>query len=82
MDLTPLIPGGRQIIESYGEGRFRVTGQVHAGAVLVFPDRTLAWPVAAATDASLDNLAPALTAGRDGTVYFSDTTGIWKLALT
>ena len=68
MDLTPLIPGGRQIIESYGEGRFRVTGQVHAGAVLVFPDRTLAWPVVDATDASLDNLAPVLTAGRDGAV--------------
>ncbi len=25
MDLTPLIPVGRQIIESYGDGRFRVT---------------------------------------------------------
>src|SRR5689334_24808958 len=68
MDLTPLIPGGRQIIESYGVGRFRVTGQVHTGAVLVFADSTLAWPVASATDASLDNLAPVLTAARDGIV--------------
>ncbi len=68
MDLTPLIPGGRQIIESYGEGRFRVAGQLHANAVLVFPDRTLAWPVTAASEASLDNLAPALAAGRGGTV--------------
>lgn len=68
MDLTPLIPGGRQIIESYGEGRFRVSGQSHTGAVLVFPDRTLAWPVAAASEASLDNLAAALAAGRIGAV--------------
>ena len=58
MDLTPLIPGGRQIVESYGEGRFRIGGQVHAGAVLVFPERTIAWPVAAAGEASLENLAP------------------------
>jgi len=68
MDLTPLIPGGRQIIESYGEGRFRVAGQLHSGAVLVFPDRTLAWHVAAASEASLDNLAPVLAAGRAGAV--------------
>ncbi len=68
MDLTPLIPGGRQIIESYGEGRFRVSGQIHAGAILVFPDRTIAWPVTAAGEASQENLEPALNAGRAGTV--------------
>lgn len=68
MDLTPLIPGGRQIIESYGEGRFRVSGQLHTGAVLVFPDRTLAWQVAAAGEASLENLAPVMAAGRTGAV--------------
>jgi len=51
MDLTPLIPGGRQIVESYGEGRFRIAGQLYAGAVLVFPERTLAWPVTSAAEA-------------------------------
>jgi uncharacterized protein len=68
MDLTPLIPGGRQIIESYGEGRFRIGGQVHAGAVLVFPERTIAWPVKAAGEATLENLEAVLSAGRDGSV--------------
>ncbi len=68
MDLTPLIPGGRQIIESYGEGRFRISGQLHTGAVLVFPDHTLAWSVMAASEASLDNMAAALAAGRTGAV--------------
>ena len=26
MEITPLIPEGRQVIESYGDGRFRITG--------------------------------------------------------
>jgi len=68
LDLTPLIPGGRQIIESYGDGRFRVGGQVHAGALLVFPTRSLAWPITEAAEASLENLAAVLNAGREGEV--------------
>jgi uncharacterized protein len=68
VDLTPLIPGGRQVVESYGEGRFRVGGQVYSGAVLVFPERTLVWPAALASEASLENLEPVLQAGRTGAV--------------
>jgi len=68
VDLTPLIPGGRQIVETYGEGRFRIGGQVYPGAVLVFPERTLVWPVTLAREASLENLAPILAAGRTGAV--------------
>lgn len=68
MDLTPLIPGGRQIIESYGDGRFRVGGQVHVGALLVFPTQSLAWSVREAEEANLDNLAAILEAGRGGEV--------------
>ena len=26
MDMTPAVPAGRQVIESYGGGRFRVSG--------------------------------------------------------
>jgi uncharacterized protein len=68
LDLTPLIPSGRQIVESYGEGRFRVTGQIYETAILVFPERTLAWPVIRFADASLENLAPVLAAGAEGHV--------------
>ncbi|MEA2781563.1 MAG: hypothetical protein QOK29_3107 [Rhodospirillaceae bacterium] len=68
MDLTPLIPSGRQIVESYGEGRFRVTGRLFTGSVLVFPERTLDWPVAGSGDANLENLEAVLAAGRAGTV--------------
>ncbi|HEY2892070.1 MAG TPA: Mth938-like domain-containing protein [Dongiaceae bacterium] len=68
MDVTPLIPGGRQIIESYGEGRFRIAGQVHPGAVIVFLERTIAWPVTAPEQAGMDNLAPVIAAAREGSV--------------
>jgi uncharacterized protein len=66
MDITPLIPAGRQIVESYGERRFRVSGRVHAGSILVFADRTLA--LEAADMAAIDDqvLAPVLAAGRAG----------------
>jgi len=66
MDLTPLIPEGRQIVESYGEGRFRVTGALHEGSVLVFPNRTILWPVgevAELSEASLDSISAAGEAG-------------------
>jgi uncharacterized protein len=68
LDLTPLIPSGRQIVESYGEGRFRVTSQLYRSAILVFPERTLAWPVTQFSEASLENLEPVLAAGREGAV--------------
>ena len=40
MDVTPLIPADRQVIDSYGPGIFRVSGTLYEGPLLVFPDRT------------------------------------------
>jgi uncharacterized protein len=68
LDLTPLIPAGRQIVESYGHGRFRVTGTLYEGSVIVFPDRTLAWPVQAAAGVTPDNLQAVAEAGRAGKI--------------
>ena len=45
MDITPLVPQGQQIIQSYSNGRFRISGQVYEGPVIVFADHTLHWPV-------------------------------------
>ena len=36
MDVTPLVPAGRQVVESYGGHRFKIAGAVHDGSVLVF----------------------------------------------
>jgi uncharacterized protein len=46
MDLTPLVPAGRRIIEAYGDGGFRISGVRHSGSVLVFPELVIAWAVA------------------------------------
>ena len=56
MDVTPAIPEGRQIIESYGDARFRVTGAVYEGSILIFPDRTEPWPVSSFADITLESL--------------------------
>ncbi|PZO89106.1 MAG: hypothetical protein DI626_00130 [Micavibrio aeruginosavorus] len=45
MDVTPLIPEGRQVIQNYGGGGFKVSGQAHTGAVIVTPVATAAWDV-------------------------------------
>ena len=68
MDLTPLIPSGRQIVESYGECRFRISNQLYVGSVLVFPDRTIGWPPVAAAEVSLELLEAVLAEGRSGAV--------------
>jgi uncharacterized protein len=60
MELTPLIPGDRQVIAGYGKGMFRVSGVVYSRSILVFPDRTLEWPVGSFDDVNLDSFAAIL----------------------
>ena len=62
MDVTPLLPEGRQVIESYGGGGFRVSGTAFDGSVLVMPDLSQAWPVAEIAALSLESLEPVLAA--------------------
>lgn len=56
LDITPMTPAGRQIIQAYGEGAFRVNGVDHEGSVLVFLDRTVPWSGAV----DMDGLKPVL----------------------
>lgn len=60
VDLTPLIPQGRQVVEGYGPSHFRVSGQVYESAILVLPAQTLRWPVAAFEEITLDSLQPVV----------------------
>ncbi len=68
MDITPLIPVGRQIVEGYGDGRFRITGTVYESSVLVFPTRTLAWDVREMAGLSLGALAPVAAGAAAGEI--------------
>lgn len=45
MDITPQVDAGRQLINSYGNGGFRISGRRYEGSVLVLADRVV--PVAA-----------------------------------
>ena len=50
LDITPKTPPGRQIVQAYGEGGFRVTGAGYDGSIIVFLDRTQAWSGALTLD--------------------------------
>ena len=63
-DLTPPVPETRQLVQTYGDGRFRIAGAVHEGSVIVFPDRTFAWAAASIEDVSEASLA-SVFAGAD-----------------
>jgi len=63
MELTPLVPVGRQIIEHYAESGFRVSGMIYRGSILVFPDSTLSWSAAALSEITRESLAPVTKHG-------------------
>jgi uncharacterized protein len=63
MDLTPLVPAGRQVIERYASSGFRVTGVIYHGPILVFPDLVLPWDAASGSAATWENLAPVIEHG-------------------
>lgn len=62
MDITPLIPQDRQVVHSYGNGRFRISQIEYQGSVLVLPERTLSWDVDGVADVSLASLEPVFSA--------------------
>ena len=43
MDVTPLIPEGRQIIQGYGVNGFKVNGVAYDGAIIVSLTQTRNW---------------------------------------
>ena len=61
-DITPVLPAHRQVIEGYGAGGFRISGQRHEGSVLLFPTRVIPWPVADVAEMTIDSLRPIIDA--------------------
>ena len=58
MDVTPLLKAGQQIIQSYGDGGFRVSGQAYKGGVLVWPDKVLPWDLTSFNDLRVSDFSP------------------------
>jgi uncharacterized protein len=61
-DITPPVPLGRQLIQGYGGGGFRVGGEARTGSVIVRPDKTVSWPVSSFEELSVSSLGDLLIA--------------------
>jgi uncharacterized protein len=55
LDISPLIPTGRQVIQGYRGGVFRISQIDYKGPVIVLPDRTVDWPAPAFADLSISD---------------------------
>jgi uncharacterized protein len=62
MEIKPMETGGAQVVQSYGGGGFAVSNVRYTGSVLVFPERTVAWPPRTFTDLAADHLEPLIEA--------------------
>lgn len=62
MDITPLIPADRQVIDGYAPGRFCVASVWRDGGVIVLPDRTLEWPETEFTALTVESFRPVIAA--------------------
>ena len=51
-------------IDSYGAGGFRLSGEWHAGSLLIVGDEPHAWSVTALSEVSCDTLSRVFDAGR------------------
>ena len=56
MDVTPLVPKGRQLVQGYGDGGFRISGARYEGSVWILPEQTIAWPVNSIAEVPPDSL--------------------------
>ena len=45
MDVTPLVRKGQNIIQSYANGVFKVSGERYESAVIITPSEVIAWDI-------------------------------------
>ncbi len=62
MDISPPLAKGGQLIQGYGDGRFRIAGLVYDGSVVVFPERSVLWDIAPDAPVTFDALTPVIEA--------------------
>ena len=62
MDITPQLDAGRQLINSYGNGGFRISGRRYDGAVLVLTERVVPLALARISELSVSHIAAAFEA--------------------
>lgn len=52
-----------QIIDAYGNGGFRVSGEIHRGSIIVLSDRVLPWLVTDMAGLTAESLQPIIASG-------------------
>jgi uncharacterized protein len=62
LDITPSIPLGRQIIQSYGDYRFKISDKIYETPILVFPDEIIPWAVNSIDDLSTTSIRAVIEA--------------------
>lgn len=62
MDITPLVPEGRQVIESYGDEGFKISGERYPGPVIVWPEGVVPWAVSGIGAAAVETLDAVFSA--------------------
>ncbi len=61
-DISGTPEEGQQLVNSYGDGGFRVSGVRHEGNIIILPDQTLNWSLNDIADLTLESLQPVLNA--------------------
>ena len=62
LDITPIIPADRQVIDGYGEGQICVASEWRTGPHLVFPGFTIPWTATSFAELTLEHFQPVLEA--------------------
>lgn len=62
MDITPAVPESRNMVDSYGPGRFRIRGTSYQGSILLFAGAVEPWPVVSVEDLRVEALQPVQAA--------------------
>ena len=63
LDLSPVNIEGRNIIQSYGNGKFQISDKEYDHSVLVFPDQIIPWSPIDTNNLIIDDFKTVLTVG-------------------
>ena len=63
LDLSPVDFEGRNIIQSYGNGKFQISDKEYDHSVLVFPDQIIPWSPIDTNNLIVDDCKKVLTVG-------------------
>ena len=63
LDLSPVNIEGRNIIQSYGNGKFQINDKQFDHSILVFPDQIIPWSPIDANNLIVDDFKKVLTVG-------------------